>query len=168
MEGRGLAEGNLFRQNKLRTQSRKGSIMTDLQNALERIRQAACRDKRMRFTALWHHVYNVDRLRKAYYSLKRSAAPGVDGETWASYGQDLEENLLDLSDRLQRGAYRAKPVKRGYIPKPDGRQRPLGITGITDCRATVANSKLLFIILPAYGLRSYAAEANGIRPTGRE
>lgn len=106
--------------------------MKDLQNALERIRQAACRDKRMRFTALWHHVYNVDRLRKAYYSLKRSAAPGVDGETWASYGQDLEENLLDLSSRLQRGAYRAKPVKRGYIPKPDGRQRPLGITVLED------------------------------------
>jgi len=106
--------------------------MKDLQNALERIRQAACRDKRTRFTALWHHVYKVDRLRKAYYSLKRSAAPGVDGETWASYGQDLEENLMDLSSRLQRGAYRAKPVKRGYIPKPDGRQRPLGITVLED------------------------------------
>ena len=106
--------------------------MDDLQNALERIRQAACRDKRMRFTALWHHVYNIDRLRGAYYSLKRSAAPGVDGETWANYGQNLEENLLDLSGRLQRGAYRAKPVKRGYIPKPDGRKRPLGITALED------------------------------------
>jgi RNA-directed DNA polymerase len=105
VEGRGLAEGNSFRQNKFRTLSREGSIMKDLQNALERIRQAACRDKRMRFTALWHHVYNVDRLRKAYYSLERRAAPGVDGETWASYGQNLEENLLDLSGRLQRGAY---------------------------------------------------------------
>ena len=106
--------------------------MDDLQNALERIRQAACRDKRMRFTALWHHVYNIDRLRGAYYSLKRSAAPGVDGERWANYGQNLEENLLDLSGRLQRGAYRAKPVKRGYIPKPDGRKRPLGITALED------------------------------------
>ena len=132
MEGRGLAEGNLFRQIEFRTQSRGESSMKDLQNALERIRWAACRDKRMRFTALWHHVYNVDRLRKAYYNLKRSAAPGVDGETWASYGQNLEENLLDLSSRLQRGAYRAKPVKRGYIPKPDGRQRPLGITVLED------------------------------------
>lgn len=132
MEGRGLAEGNLFRQNRFRTQSREGFSMKDLQNALERIRQAACRDKRMRFTALWHHVYNVGRLRKAYYSLKRSAAPGVDGETWTSYGQNLEENLLDLSGRLQRGAYRAKPVKRGYIPKPDGRQRPLGVTVLED------------------------------------
>lgn len=106
--------------------------MDDLQNALERIRQAACRDKRMRFTALWHHVYNIERLRGAYYSLKRSAAPGVDGETWASYGQNLEENLSDLSGRLQRGAYRAKPVRRGYIPKPDGRKRPLGITALED------------------------------------
>jgi RNA-directed DNA polymerase len=132
VEGRGLAEGNSFRQNKFRTLSREGSIMKDLQNALERIRQAACRDKRMRFTALWHHVYNVDRLRKAYYSLERRAAPGVDGETWASYGQNLEENLLDLSGRLQRGAYRAKPVKRSYIPKPDGRQRPLGVTVLED------------------------------------
>jgi RNA-directed DNA polymerase len=132
VEGRGLAEGNSFRQNKCRTLSREGSIMKDLQNALERIRQAACRDKRMRFTALWHHVYNVDRLRKAYYSLERRAAPGVDGETWASYGQNLEENLLDLSGRLQRGAYRAKPVKRSYIPKPDGRQRPLGVTVLED------------------------------------
>lgn len=106
--------------------------MNDLQNALERIRQAACRDKRLRFTALWHHVYNVDRLRECYYSLKRRAAPGVDGETWASYGKNLEENLLNLSGRLQRGAYRAKPVKRSYIPKPDGRQRPLGVTVLED------------------------------------
>jgi RNA-directed DNA polymerase len=106
--------------------------MDDLQNALERIRQAACRDKQMRFTALWHHVYDVDRLRESYYRLKRSAAPGVDGETWASYGKNLEENLMDLSGRLQRGAYRARPVKRSYIAKPDGRQRPLGVTVLED------------------------------------
>ena len=106
--------------------------MTDLPNALERIRQAARRDKRMQFTALWHHVYEVERLRGAYYSFKRDAAPGVDGETWHSYGKELEENLLDLSSRLKRGAYRAKPVKRSYIPKPDGRQRPLGVTVLED------------------------------------
>ena len=86
----------------------------------------------MKFTALWHHVYDIERLRKAYYSLKRDASPGVDGETWRSYGENLEENLKDLSGRLQRGAYRAKPVKRSYIPKPDGRQRPLGITTLED------------------------------------
>jgi len=120
--------------------------MDDLQKALERIRQAACRDKRMRFTALWHHVYNIDRLRGAYYSLKRSAAPGVDGETWASYGQNLDENILDLSGRLQRGAYRAKPVKRGYIPKPDGRKRPLGITVLEDKIAQRSAAEVLSAI----------------------
>jgi group II intron reverse transcriptase/maturase len=99
---------------------------------LERIRQAACRDKELRFTTLWHHVYNVERLREAYFSLKRKAAPGVDGETWRHYGESLERNLDDLSDRLKRGAYRAKPVRRVYIPKADGRQRPLGVTALED------------------------------------
>jgi group II intron reverse transcriptase/maturase len=99
---------------------------------MERIRQAACRDKRLQFTTLWHHVYNIDHLRKAYWSLKRDAAPGVDGETWRHYGVNREENLLDLADRLKRGAYRAKPVKRAFIPKPDGRQRPLGVTVLED------------------------------------
>jgi len=105
---------------------------TNLPNAMERIRQAACRDKELRFTTLWHHVYNIDRLREAYFSLKRNAAAGVDGETWRHYGKDLETNLQDLSGRLKRGAYRAKPVKRAYIPKPDGRQRPLGVTTLED------------------------------------
>jgi len=88
VEGRGLAEGNLFQQPRFRTQSR-----SDLQNALRRIRQAAQRDRKLRFTALWHHVYDVGRLRKAYYSLKRKATPGVDGQTWQQYGQKLEDNL---------------------------------------------------------------------------
>ena len=74
----------------------------------------------MRFTALLHHIYNPSTLREAYFSLKRDAAPGVDGETWAAYGETLEENLQDLSQRLKRGAYRAKPVRRVYIPKADG------------------------------------------------
>lgn len=103
-----------------------------LQSALERIRQAASRDKKLRFTGLFHHVYNVDRLREAYLALKRGAAPGVDGETWRHYGENLEENLRDLSERLKRGAYRAKPVRRAYIPKADGRQRPLGVTVLED------------------------------------
>jgi RNA-directed DNA polymerase len=127
VEGRGLAEGNLFQQPRFRTQSR-----SDLQNALRRIRQAAQRDRKLRFTALWHHVYDVGRLRKAYYSLKRKATPGVDGQTWQQYGQKLEDNLWDLSERLQRGAYRAKPVKRTCIPKEDGRQRPIGVTALED------------------------------------
>jgi len=112
----------------------------NLQSAMERIRQAACRDKQLRFTTLWHHVYDIEHLRGAYFSLKRNAAPGVDGETWRHYGEQLEDNLKALSDRLKRGAYRAKPVKRAYIPKPDGRQRPLGVTTLEDKivqRATV-------------------------------
>jgi group II intron reverse transcriptase/maturase len=127
VEGRGLAEGNSARQNRSRTQSRK-----DLQQELGRIRQAARKDKKLRFTALWHHVYKVERLREAYYNVKRSASPGIDGETWQSYGKNLEENLRDLSERLRRGAYRAKPVRRGYIPKGDGRQRPIGVTVLED------------------------------------
>jgi retron-type reverse transcriptase len=85
-------------------------------------------------------VYNVERPRAAYYGVKRDAAPGIDGETWTSHGRDLEANLQDLSGRLRRGAYRAKPARRTYIPKVDGRQRPLGIPVLEDMivhRATV-------------------------------
>jgi group II intron reverse transcriptase/maturase len=127
MEGRGLAKGNLPQQNASRTPSRK-----DAPSALERVRQAAGRDKKLRFTALLHHIYNLETLRKAYFRLKKEAAPGVDGETWRHYGETLEENLQDLSERLKRGAYRAKPVRRVYIPKADGRQRPLGVTALED------------------------------------
>jgi retron-type reverse transcriptase len=74
----------------------------------------------LRFTALLHHIYNLETLRLAYFSLKEEAAAGVDGETWRHYGESLEENLRDLSERLKRGAYRAKPVRRVYIPKADG------------------------------------------------
>jgi RNA-directed DNA polymerase len=127
MEGRGLAKGNLPQQNASRTPSRK-----DASSALERVRQAAGKDKKLRFTALLHHIYNLETLRKAYFRLKKEAAPGVDGETWRHYGETLEENLQDLSERLKRGAYRAKPVRRVYIPKADGRQRPLGVTALED------------------------------------
>jgi len=134
-EGRGLAKGNPPQQNAFRTPCRE-----DAPSALERIRQAARKDRKMRFTALLHHIYNLDTLREAYFSLKREAAPGVDGQTWRSYGETLEENLLDLSERLKRGAYRAKPARRVYIPKADGRQRPLGVPVLEDKlvqRATV-------------------------------
>jgi retron-type reverse transcriptase len=86
----------------------------------------------LRFTALLHHIYNLETLRMAYFSLKKEAAPGVDGETWRNYGETLEDNLQDLSHRLKRGAYRAKPVRRVYIPKADGRQRPLGVPALED------------------------------------
>jgi group II intron reverse transcriptase/maturase len=111
-----------------------------VQRALERIRQAAREDGKLRFTALLHHVYDPSMLREAYFCLKREASPGVDGVTWRQYGEALEDNLRDLSARLQRGAYRAKPVRRAYIAKADGRQRPLGVTALEDKlvqRATV-------------------------------
>jgi RNA-directed DNA polymerase len=100
-------------------------------SGLGRVRQVARKDKDVRFTALLHHV-DVDRLRLAYFALRPKAAPGVDGVTWHEYGQDLEENLKGLHGRVHRGSYRAKPSLRAYIPKPDGRQRPLGIAALED------------------------------------
>jgi len=87
---------------------------------LDRVRQVARRDKDVRFTALLHHV-TVERLEVAYRAIRPGAAPGVDGVTWRGYGQDLEENLRDLHARVHGGAYRARPSRRAYIPKPDGR-----------------------------------------------
>lgn len=127
MEGSGLAKGNSLKHNASRTPSRM-----DAPSALERVRQTAKQDKTMRFTALLHHIYNPEMLRAAYLGLKRGAAAGVDGETWRHYGEALEENLQDLSHRLKRGAYRAKPVRRVFIPKADGRQRPLGVPALED------------------------------------
>lgn len=118
VEGRRRTKENPNEQNRSRAQIRQG-----LQSALERVRRAAARDKGLQRTTLWHHVYDVDRLREACLGLKRQAAPGVDGVTWQRYGEHLEDKLTDLSSRLKRGAYRAKPVRRVYIPKPDGRQR---------------------------------------------
>ena len=126
-EGREVAKGNTLEPNTRRTQSR-GSVPS----TLERVRGAAREDKQLRFTALLHHVYAVERLRQAYFALKREAAAGIDGETWKHYGEELEENLGALSQRLQRGAYRAKPVRRAYIEKADGRQRPLGVPVLED------------------------------------
>jgi retron-type reverse transcriptase len=83
-------------------------------------------------TARWHHVYDINRLREAYDGLNREAAPGVDGQTWAADGEHLEANRRDRSDRLTRGAYHARPVKRVDIPQPDGRQRPLGIPALEE------------------------------------
>jgi group II intron reverse transcriptase/maturase len=127
MEGRGLAKGNPSQHTALRAQDRGGAL-----SALGRVRQVAAGDKTMRFTTLLHHIYDVEHLRQAYFALKREAAPGIDGETWQHYGEALEENLRDLSGRLARGAYRAKPVKRAYIAKADGRLRPLGIPTLED------------------------------------
>ncbi|MHB2022559.1 MAG: group II intron reverse transcriptase/maturase [Mycobacteriales bacterium] len=95
------------------------------------MRQAARKDKSARFTALLHHV-TVDRLRRAYWAINPKAATGVDGVTWGAYGCDLEANLQDLHARVHRGAYRAKPSRRAYIAKADGRARPLGIASLED------------------------------------
>lgn len=126
-EGRGLTKGNSPKRNAFRTQSRADAL-----SALERVRQAAKKGRRQRFTALLHHVYEVEQLRKAYRALKHDASAGVDGETWQHYGEKLEDNLSNLAERLKRGAYRAKPVRRAYIPKADGRQRPLGVPTLED------------------------------------
>src|SRR5437870_2077334 len=105
VERRGLAKGKTPRQNTNRALDR-----ANVQSALGRIRQAAVKDRKVKFTSLMHHIYNLSKLREAYYGLKRDAAPGVDGETWRQYGEDLESNLTDLSLRLRRGDYRAKAV----------------------------------------------------------
>jgi len=127
VEGRRLAKSNPHQRTMLRTQRRVG-----MPPQLEWIRQAASRDRKMRFTALFHHVYRLDTLRRAYFGLNPKAAPGVDGMTWQQYGDDLETNLRDLAARLKRGAYRAQPTRRTFIPKADGRQRPLGVTALED------------------------------------
>jgi len=135
VERRGLAKGKPPRQNTNRAQDR-----AIVQSALGRIRQAAVKDRKVKFTSLMHHIYNLSTLREAYYGLKRDAAPGIDGERWRQYGENLESNLEELAGRLRRGAYRAKAVRRVYITKDDGRQRPLGVTALEDKlvqRATV-------------------------------
>ena len=136
-EGRELAKGNSPQRNAFRTQGRE-----DAPSALERVRQAATRDKKQRFTALFHYIYDVDRLRATFYEIKKNAAAAVDGETWEHYVENLEENLQDLSHRLKRGAYRARPVRRVYIEKvgKPGELRPLGVPALEDKivqRATV-------------------------------
>ena len=126
VEGRGLAKGNTDQQNASRTQSR-----TSAPSALDRVRRAAKKDRKAKFTALLHHI-TIDRLGAAFRALERGAAPGVDGVSWEQYALQLEDNLRDLHARLHRGAYRAKPSRRVFIPKTDGRQRPLGIAALED------------------------------------
>lgn len=122
VEGRGRAKENPQEQNSSRTQSRIG-----LTQALERIRRAAKKDKKMQFTNLWHPVYDVNRLREAYFGLNPKSAPGIDGPRWSEYGLKLEENLKRLSGKLREGRYRATAVRRHSIKKSDGRMRPIGI-----------------------------------------
>ena len=122
----------------------------------------------MRFTALLHHIYNLETLRMAYFCLKKEAAPGVDGETWRHYGETLEDNLQDLSHRLKRGAYRAKPVRRAYIDKSDGRKRPLGVPVLEDKLVQRATVEVLNAIYEtdflgfSYGFRPGRSQHNAL------
>jgi RNA-directed DNA polymerase len=153
VEERGLTKGN--------TDGTTGSghrAGRGLSQELDRVRQAAERDKEARFTALLHHV-DVACIREAYRAINPKASAGVDGETWVAYGENLEANLQDLHRRLHSGAYRAKPVRRVFIPKADGRQRPLGIASLEDKIVQGALVKVLNCIYEAdflgfsYGFR---------------
>src|SRR5712675_2214648 len=135
VEPRAGTKGNANQQHSGRTQSRE-----TVSQVLARIRQTARERKKERFTALLHHI-NVELLRDAFFAIRREAAPGVDGVTWQDYAANVETNLHDLHARVQRGAYRALPSRRRYIPKSDGKQRPLAVVALEDKivqRATVA------------------------------
>ena len=137
VEGRPPAKENAEESNPCRTQSRESGP-----SGLDRVRQAAKKDKKVRFTTLLHHV-DIDLLRSSYSGLKKQAAAGVDGVTWQEYGNGLEERLTDLHGRIHRGAYQAKPSRRVWIPKPDGKERPLGIAALEDKIAQSAVVKVL-------------------------
>jgi RNA-directed DNA polymerase len=135
MERRTEAKENAIQQRTRRAQNRES-----VSQALERVREAARLRKKERFTALFHHI-TVDLLRLSFFALKRDAAPGADGVTWQDYEADLERKLEELHARIHRGAYRPQPSRRRYIPKADGRQRPLAVAALEDKivqRATAA------------------------------
>jgi len=162
VEPRAGTEGNANQQSMHRTQCR-----VRVSQALGRVRQAARVRKKERFTALLHHI-SIDLLRLSFYALKRSAAPGVDGVRWKDYEAALESNLRGLHDRVHRGAYRALPSRRKYIPKPDGRQRPLGIAALEDKilqRAVVAVLNAIYeedFLGFSYGFRPKRSQHNAI------
>lgn len=128
-------------------------------NELDRIREAAGRDKNLRFTNLMHHI-TKEILRDAYSELKRNAATGVDGVTWQEYGEGLEGRITDLHDRVQSGRYRAKPSKRVWIPKPDGRQRPIGIAALED---KIVQQAVVWVLSPIYEVE-FLGYSYGFRP----
>ena len=132
-EGRGLTKENTGQSLLDRTQSRNsdGKPFIPRSRGLLGIREAAQKDKKLKFTSLFHHI-TPELLWSSFFDLKKQAAPGVDGQTWNDYTVDLEQRINDLHGRVHRGAYRAKPSKRVYIPKPDGRERPLGIAALED------------------------------------
>ena len=154
-EGRGSTKGNSREQNKLRTQGRER-----LKIELERVHQVAKKESKTQFTALYHQIYSVDCLREAYRRLKKDAAPGVDGQTWQTYGENLESKLLDLSSRLKMGAYQPKPVRRVHIPKNDGTMRPLGVTALED---KIVQAAAVMVLNTIYEV-DFAGFSYGFRP----
>jgi RNA-directed DNA polymerase len=125
-EGRAQLKENIGQSHMPLTQSGKG-----MSQGLDGVRKAARERRQERFTALLHHL-NIDLLRDSFYALKRQASPGVDGVTWQEFETGLDDRLIDLHSRVHRGVYRAQPSRRVYIPKADGRQRPLGIAALED------------------------------------
>src|SRR5260221_2982805 len=141
VERRTATKGNAGQQSTRRAQDR-----VSVSQALERVRQAARQRKKERFTALLHHV-DPAMLRTAFYAMKRDAAPGVDGMTWETYEEDFDRRIEDLHARVKRGAYRALPSRRSYIPKEDGSKRPLAVAALEDKivqRATAAVLSAIF------------------------
>jgi group II intron reverse transcriptase/maturase len=136
--------------------------------ALDGIRQTAQGRRDAKFSGLLHHIYAVERLEAAYFALRRDAAAGVDGQTWQAYGQDLQGNLLDLSDRLARGGYRPHPVRRVFIDKADGNKRPLGIPALEDKIVQRASAEVLNAIYEqdflgfSYGFRPGRSAHNAL------
>ncbi|GFO55009.1 hypothetical protein GMSM_20160 [Geomonas sp. Red276] len=126
MERSAVAKGNLGRTPMTGTQGPEAVL-----SGLDRVREAAKKDSKQRFTNLMHHI-TIDLLRESYHALKRKAAPGLDGVTWEEYGEELEERLPDLLERIRSGRYRTRPSKRVWIPKPDGSRRPIGVAATED------------------------------------
>src|SRR5215469_15063935 len=154
VEPRAGTKGNADQQNARRAQDRESAS-----SALDRIRRVARERKKEKFTSLFHHI-SVELLEEAFYQLKRNAAPGVDGLTWQEYETALECNLEDLHARLHRGAYRALPSRRVYIPKPDGRQRPLAVAALED----KVVQRAAFAVLNAIYEEDFLGFSYGFRP----
>src|SRR6266481_458661 len=154
VEGSGRTKGNAELQSTVRTQSREA-----VSQAQNRVREAITRNKREKLTALLHHV-TVGVLRAAFLNLKKDAAPGIDGITWNEYEVGLEDRLQDLHSRVLGGGYRALPSRRKFIPKPDGRQRPLGIAALED---KIVQAAVVFILTPIYEAE-FLGFSYGFRP----
>jgi group II intron reverse transcriptase/maturase len=162
-EPREVPAWNLQRDAKSRAQ-----IRVILHEQLLRVRQKAATDKQVQFNTLWHHVYDHDRLAETFFRLRKDGATGVDEVDWHTYEANLEANIRDLSARLKRGAYHAKPVRRAYILKMDGKRRPLGITTLEDKLVQRTTAEVLSAIYEtdfldcSYGFRPGRGQHNAL------